>query len=277
MHRFRCFILHLVLAMIVPAAAALSAEPEKNSVHNDWKTSVGSALIIATAFTGSKRYNLLAVPDIRVAYKDLFFANVRDGVGYAVLNKGGWRVGPVMTYTFSRSENDGGSVFRIAGSRDDSLRGMGDVPGTVSLGGFAEYGLKPYKLRLQLHKGLSGHNGLVAEGKVNYSGTLVLSEHRLVYSFGPQIKFGDQTYINAYWGVSAEQSARSGLALYQADAGVTSYGINGFATTQMTDSISISLITGFDRLASPVADSPLVQTRGSKNQAMCGLSISYLF
>ncbi|NTV49611.1 MAG: MipA/OmpV family protein [Geobacteraceae bacterium] len=277
MRGFRCFILHLVMAVIVPTASALSAEPEKISTHSGWKTSVGSALIIAPAFTGSKRYNLLAVPDIRVAYKDLFFANARDGVGYAVLNQDGWRVGPVITYTFSRSEKDGGSVFRIAGSRDDSLRGMGDVPGTVSLGGFAEYDIKPYKLSMRLHKGLSGHNGLVAEGKVNYGGMLVLSGRRLVYSFGPHIKFGDQTYVNAYWGVSAEQSARSGLARYHADAGVTAYGINGFAMTQMTDSISISMIAGFDRLASTVADSPLVQIRGSKNQAMFGLSISYLF
>ncbi|MFZ4858407.1 MAG: MipA/OmpV family protein [Desulfuromonadaceae bacterium] len=44
-----------------------------------------------------------------------------------------------------------------------------------------------------------------------------------------------------------------------------------------TKTVSVSVIAGFDRLASPVADSPLVRTRGSENQFLGGLFLSYGF
>lgn len=273
----RLFILSVVLMAILPTDYACAEEAGRREEQKKWKVSVGGGLIVAPAFAGSGNYSLLAVPDVRVAYKELFFANVRDGIGYAVVNRDGWRIGPVATYTFPRSEKEGGSVFQVAGGGGNALQGMGDVPGTVSAGGFFEYAIKSYKLQLNLHKGISGHKGLVAEGKVSYGGTLQLAGPPLIYSVGPQVKFGDHAYTNAYWGVTPEQSARSGLEQYRAPAGITSYGINAFALMTWTDSVSVSLLAGLERLASPVANSPLVRSRGTANQAIGGLFISYGF
>ena len=262
---------------ILSADYACAEEAGRREEQKEWKVSVGGGLIVAPSFSGAGNYSLLAVPDLRVAYKDLFFANVRDGIGYAIVNRGGWRIGPVATYTFPRSEKDGGSVFRVAGSRDNALQGMGDVPGTFSLGGFVEYSLKPYKVQLHLHKGISGHEGLAAEGKLSYGGTLQFAGPPLIYSFGPHIKFGDHAYTNAYWGVTPEQSARSGLEPYRVGEGITAYGANAFALYPLLKSVSVSIIAGFDRLAPPVANSPLVRIRGSSNQAIGGLLVSYEF
>jgi outer membrane protein len=99
----------------------------------------------------------------------------------------------------------------------------------------------------------------------------------VIYSFGPHIKFGDQKFTNAYWGISPEQSARTGLDQYHADAGITAYGVGAFALMPLTKSVSVSLIAGYDRLAAPVANSPLVKERGSENQAIGGLFVSYGF
>ena len=277
MYLFRQFILYLVLMVMLSSTHVCATESGERDAQKEWKVSVGGGLIVAPAFSGARNYNLLAVPDLRIAYKDLFFANVRDGIGYAVVNGDGWRIGPVVTYTFSRSEKDGGSVFRVAGSRNNALQGMGDVPGTVSLGGFVEYTLKPYKLKLHLHKGVAGHEGLVAEARVSYGGTLVYAGPPLIYSIGPHIRYGDQVFTNAYWGITPERSARSGLEQYHAVAGITAYGINGFAMTSLTKSVSVSLIAGFDRLAPTVTNSPLIRSRGTENQAMSGFFISYGF
>ena len=277
MDTFRLLLLTLAFTLLLHAVRVEAAEPVERKSQPDWNVSAGTGLIVAPAFSGAKSYSLLAVPDIRVAYKNLFFVNVRDGIGYAVINQDGWRVGPVVTYTFSRSEKGGGSIFKIAGGDKSALQGMGDVNGTVSLGGFAEYSLKPYKFQLHLHKGITGHEGFVVEGRVGYGGVLIYKGPPLIYSFGPHIKFGDQKYVNAYWGISPEQSARSGLDQYHAAAGIVAYGVNAFALLPLTQSVSISVIAGFDRLASPVADSPLVSVRGSENQAVGGLFISYGF
>lgn len=276
-NQFRLLLVYLLLSVLFPTAYARAAEPDESDQVKEWKVLVGAGLILAPAFTGAKEYSLMAVPDIRVTYKNLFFANMRDGVGYAVFNQDGWRIGPVVTYTFGRSEKRGGTIFQIAGSSNNSLQGMGDVPGTISLGGFIEYFQKPYKLQLRVNKGVTGHHGLAAEARASYGGTLRFGGPPLIYSFGPHVKFGDRTYTNAFWGVSPEQSVRSGLAPYNADGGLTAYGINGFAMLPLMKSVSVSLIAGFERLAPPVTSSSLIQNRGSQNQAVSGLSITYEF
>ncbi len=267
----------LVFLVLATKVHAQETGAGVGSVRSGWNVSVGGGLIVAPAFVGARTYSLLAVPDIRVTYKDLFFANVRDGIGYALVNVGGWRIGPVVSYAFSRSEKKGGSIFQVAGSGTSALQGMGDVDGTVSLGGFVEYSLKPYKIQLHLHKGVTGHEGFTAEGRAGYGGVLTYNGPPVIYSFGPHIKFGDQKFTNAYWGISPEQSARTGLEQYHAAAGITAYGVNAFVLMPLTKAVSISAIAGFDRLAPVVADSPLVRVRGSVNQAMGGLFVNYGF
>lgn len=264
------------LITLTLAAQVCASEPP-GKIQKEWKVSAGAGLILAPAFTGARDYSFFAVPDIRVAYKDEFFANVRDGIGYAVIRRDGLFIGPVATYTFSRKEKNGGTIFQLAGSRNNALQGMGDVPGTVSLGAFAEYNLKQYRFKLQVNQGVTGHEGLFAEAKVNYSGVITYNGPPLIYSFGPNIKFGNSTHTNAYWGVTSEQAARSGLEQYRAAAGILSYGVGGFALLPVTKTISVSLFAGYDRLASPVTNSPLVQVRGSVNQVATGLSLSYGF
>lgn len=270
------------ISCLVFLALALTAQAQETgdgagAVPSEWKVSVGGGLLIAPAFVGAKTYSLLAVPNVRVTYKELFFANIRDGIGYALFNSDGWRIGPVVSYTFARSEKDGGSIFRVAGGGKSALQGMGDVPGTVSFGGFAEYSLQPYKVQIHLHKGFTGNEGFTGEGRASYGGVLTYNGPPVIYSVGPHIKFGDQKFTNAYWGISPEQSVRSGLDQYHADAGITAYGVSAFALMSLTKSVSVSLIAGFDRLAAPVVNSPLVKERGSAHQAMGGLFVGYGF
>ncbi len=277
MNIFRSLMLHLVLLTILSAAYCRAAESGGGRKQKEWQVSVGAGLLAAPLFAGAKNYTLRALPDLRIAYKDLFFANLRDGIGYAAFNREGWRLGPVVTYVFPRYEKEGDSVLRIAGGSSNALQGMGDVPGTLFLGGFVEYFRKPYKLHLHLHKGVTGYEGMVAEGRVSYVSTLNLAGSPLVYAFGPQVRYGDQAYTNAYWGITPEQSARSGLERYHADGGITAYGVNAFAMTSLTKEISVSFIAIFDRLAPLVANSPLIRFRGTENQAMGGVFIGYGF
>ena len=277
MNLHRRLLLCTMLIAAMTAMPAYAAETGSRESQKEWNISAGAGMILAPSFTGARTYSLLSVPDVRVAYKDLFFVNVRDGVGYALIHSDGWRVGPVATYAFRRSEKDGGSAFQVAGSKHSALQGMGDVPGTLSLGGFAEYSFKPYKVILNLHKGVNGHEGLVTEARIRYGGALTGNGPPLIYSFGPHVTFGDQKYINAYWGITPEQAARTGLNENHSGAGITAYGVGGFAMLSLTKSVAVSVIAAVDRLAPAVADSPLISVCGSANQAMFGLSLGYEF
>jgi outer membrane protein len=263
---------YLSLPVFFCAAFAASA----SNAQTDWQFTVGAASLYAPVFTGSKDYQLLAVPNLKIEYKDRFFASVQDGVGYNVLQGSNWRAGPLAKYTFERKE-DGESTFRVAGKKSTALLGLGDVDGTVELGGFLEYKASPLSYKLKLRQGVNGHEGMVGEASVNYGGRITGSGKPIIYSVGPRTQFADSNYNNAYFGISPTQSARSGLGQYTADNGLVSYGVGAFALVPIADKVSFSFFGGYDRLAKQAADSPLIKQRGSENQFVGGVMLNYQF
>jgi len=251
----------VVLSAAVPFAASAQQPPER-----DWTFTVGAAGFYAPEFLGSKDYEFVPVPDLKVEYKNRFFASMFEGVGYNIVNSEGWRIGPIAKYAFGRDESD-----HIA------LRGLGDVDDTIELGGYAEYSFDPFSVKLEMRQGLGGHEGLVGEAGLSYSNSIETLGSPVFFSIGPRVNFANDDYNNAFFGVTAAQSAKSGLAQYKAESGLVSYGIGGFMMMPITDSISASAFAGYDRLGEEAADSPLVRQRGSEDQFIVGLGLSYQF
>lgn len=54
---------------------------------------------------GSKNLSLSLFPDLRVTYRDVFFASVLEGVGLNLINDSGWRAGPLVKLRFGRDED----------------------------------------------------------------------------------------------------------------------------------------------------------------------------
>lgn len=249
------------------------AQPLKQ--QNNWKFTLGAGSLYKPAFVGSKDYQAMALPNIKVEYKDRFFASPME-MGYNVTNSNGWRVGPIIKLDMGRKENDD-NPFRIAGKKTNALRGLGNIDATPELGGFVEYNFEPFNYTLELRQGVSGHKGFVGETGLNYMGFTKQLGKPIMYAFGPRATFADSTYNNAYFGINQKQSANSGLARYSADFGLVSYGIGGFVAMSVSKSISVGVIVGYDRLGSEAADSPLIKERGDKNQFVGGVRINYEF
>jgi outer membrane protein len=261
-----------IASTLFPLAAMAGGPPD--APKTDWNITMGAGAVYAPAFVGSKDYQLIGFPDLKFEYKDKFFASVGEGVGYNVINGSGWRVGPIAKYAFQRQEN-GKNPFRVAGKASTALRGLGDVDGTLELGGFVEYSYEPFTYKVELRQGVDGHEGMIGETSLNYTGSIDRFGPPIFYAFGPRATFGDSNYNNAYYGINQTQSANSGLSRYSADAGLVSYGVGGFISLPVSDSVSVSAFGGYDRLGSEVADSPLIKERGSENQFVSGLSVSY--
>lgn len=271
------FILASTLALIASAASAADKQ-DRQPQQPDWQLQAGVGAIYNPAFVGSKDYQLSAIPLISVKYKDEFFASMFDGIGYNVINSDGWKVGPIVKYDFGRQE-DGKNPFAISGKDTTALRGLGDVDGTFEVGGFAEYSWEQWSAKVEVRQGIGGHEGLVGDISANYMNdihSLFYTEDLPIYlSVGPHAKLVSSDYNQAYFGVSAAQSARSGLAQYKADGGLLSYGLDASLTMPVNDSISTTLFVGYDRIAGDAADSSLVQRRGSENQVKAGLFVTY--
>lgn len=243
--------------------------------QDDWKFTLGAGVMFMPAFVGSKDYQAMAFPDIKVEYKDRFFASPME-VGINVINNERWRVGPIMKFDFGRTEDDD-NPFRIAGDKTNALKGLGDMDATPELGGFVEYNFEPFSYTLELRQGAGGHEGLVGEISLNYTGFAEQLGKPIMYAFGPHATFADSTYNNAFFGINATQSINSGLARYSADSGLVSYGVRAFVVMNVSEAVSLGAFGGYDRLGSEAADSPLIIERGDENQFMGGVRVSYEF
>jgi len=268
--------LAVAASVAIPQIARAQEESKAGGGDSDWQISVGTGVIAGPLYLGDDAYSASVVPNVGVTYKDRFFASLGEGVGYNLVNSGGWRVGPVAKYDFGREE-DGDQPLRIAGGRTSDLVGLGDVDGTVELGGFVEYSVGEVSGKLELRQGIGGHEGLIGNLELRYSKPFTLGRGSVFVSFGPQIAFADSNYMSTYFDVNAAQSAASGLTAFDAEGGVLSYGLGGAVMYPVTRQLSITWFAGYDRLAGDAAGSSLVQQRGSADQFGGGLFLTYTF
>jgi outer membrane protein len=269
MHRHRIVISVACLALTA-SFSSLVCGFEGPPPAKDWTLTLGFAPVYSPAFLGSKDYALSVYPDIRLNYQDKLFFSVRDGLGYNVINTPNWKVGPLVKIRFGRREEQGGSPFLVAGN-SDGLKGLGDIETSGEAGGFAQYTYAQIRSRVELRQSFGGYDSFVGDLNVNYFKRL----GPLNFSIGPRLSFAGDDYVNTFFGISASQSQRSGLAQHQGEAGLVSYGIGGSAVMPITAKLAVTLFAGYDRLDSDIAQSPLIQERGDANQASVGLAFGY--
>ncbi len=261
------------LIIALPTSAFAQGKPE---TPKGWSFSVGAGMLYAPSYEGDDEGRLSALPNVQVTYADKFFASVNEGIGYNVIHHKGFKAGPVLKYNFGRDE-DGSNSFAITGDDTNDLRGLGDVDGSVEIGGYIEYKWRPLTAKLALRQGIGGHEGLLGEASVQYGGMTMIGKQRVIYSIGPSLDYTGGNYNEAYFGVDAAQSAASGLARYDADSATVSYGLGGSLVIPHTKHISTIAFANYKRLGDTIADSSLVETRGDDDQFTTGVFLNYKF
>ncbi len=219
--------------------------------------------------------SLSIFPDLRIAYGDLFFASVPEGVGLNIVNKGGWRAGPLVKLRFGRDEKNGGSPFLIAGGSDD-LAGMGDIGATAEVGGFFEKGLgsrREWTVRGEVRRGFGGHDGVLADASLSYRWRM----GRTIARLGPRATVASSDFMQAYFGIDAAQAQRTGLPRYKAGGGLLSYGLGGTLIRPLDRRSAITVFTSLERLGEPATDSPLIRQRGQRTQFTLGVGYGFRF
>ncbi|MEM7058615.1 MAG: MipA/OmpV family protein [Pseudomonadota bacterium] len=264
------------LRLAIALFGAISIPAIAHAGEDVWSFSVGLGTVYAPTYLGDDVGQLSFAPNLSVKYGDTFFASLGEGIGYNVINSGGWRVGPVVKYHFGRDE-DGDNLFAVTGDDTQDLVGLGDVDGTVELGGFVEYSIMDFTGKVELRQGVGGHEGFIGEAEVKYGTVFGLFGQQAIFSFGPEVAFGDGNYNSAFFDVNAVQSAASGLPVFDAGGGLISYGIGGSLVVPVTDSVSVISFASYDQLTGDVADSSLVRLRGSENQSTLGMFLNYSF
>lgn len=233
-----------------------------------WTVTLGIEPRVVPTYEGSKNSWLVPFPmiDVRRAGTPHRFRSPRDGasIGFYENDFGTFRVGPTLKLRLPRRE-DG----------DSSIQGLGNVPWAWELGGFVEYWPARWlRTRAELRQGLGGHSGLVGDVMAD---VVVPVTPKLTLSGGPRLTLSNAKAMDPYYSINAQQSALSGLPVFDAKGGLRAYGAGVQARYELSSQWATHMFVEYERLAGDAANAPLVSLRGTRDQFQVGIGLTYSF
>ncbi len=259
--RFLVLAFGSVFSLVTVASNALPEEDE-------WVISIGLGGIQTPSYLGDDQSQIRFLPDTRFRKGDRFDASVNRGVRYDAFINGPWRFGPVLKYNFGRDEDAGD---------DNDLVGYGDVDGTFELGFKLDYEITDsLETEFEIRRGFDGgHSGLLGQLALSYSDRFTGLGPPAFYSVGPQINFGDQQYLSAFFDVDESQSLETGISEYDVGGGIYSLSLNANAIMPIAPQLFLFGFAVYGSLLNDVGESSIVEEVGSSEQFAFGLSINY--
>lgn len=233
---------------------------------------LGSYGVYAPRFEGSKRHDLSPWPIIswrRQGDKE-WLDLPTDGIDYALIETDKFRAGPVGYWRWQRSTS-------TLQERGFSRIGHGRSSIDLSLEGgmFAEYWPTEWlRTRIEAREAFIGAKGFIA----NISADFVWRpSSALTLAAGPRVSLADREFMEDYYGVTTAQSQSSGLPVYKPGSGIRTMGLGTYAKYKLTPSWSAQAFVDYQHITGPAGDSPVITSRGSTEQVMFGLGLSYTF
>jgi outer membrane scaffolding protein for murein synthesis (MipA/OmpV family) len=237
--------------------AESSVEQNQEDKAHEWALSIGLSAGFVPDYVGSDDYSFGYGPNISASWHDLLFLKGKT-LGANLIRRDNLKAGAILSWASGRDEDD-----------NDRLAGLGDVDRSIEAGGFVAYRKKPLRFRAELRQDIdAGHEGALLELSAGFP--LPFQTPRFIVELGTS--WASDDYMESFFGVNAEQSAASGLKIYQADAGIKDISIRMTASHLITSRWRIGTVIEYKRLVSDAADSPVVE---NKNQFMAGFGISY--
>jgi MipA family protein len=273
----------LTSIMCVVLASAAHGQSADKTVKDAWSLSVGGGLISTRDYEGSKKTVNGAIPILKASYKSAdygkFSLDPRTGLAWTPIDKEEYSLGLGLGFDFGRTDKADGTAFRPGSKR---LKGMGVISTSAELNVFGHYtlGLPFYA---QLSKNLG--SGKLDSSKKEFEGTGGTrievgfdlpwqATKELTLTVSPNLIWADKKYEQAYFGVSAAQSAASGFKLYSPKGGVKSAGLNLIADYKISPNWNANVTASFSQLQGDASKSPLVQNK-AQSTIIAGVSYSF--
>lgn len=222
--------------------------------------SFGLGPVYRPDYFGSDDYEFDVDPAVFVRFQNFLFFD-DDGADFALVGFSNFAFGPSI---------------RVVGRRDEdenpALQGLGDVGTTFEFGGFAATTfVNRYSVRFKVRHGIkTGHRGTIVDGQAT---ALLFRWGDFSTSVSAQTSWIGNRYADAYFSVTPEQSLRSGLREFDANAGFRDIGgsVNGYINVLKNWSFNpyVSWRYTFDG----IADTPIIADFGDRNQFTVGFHI----
>ncbi len=223
---------------------------------------------------GGPRYapDYFGSDDYEWAFREVYSLRFKDKV--TVDNEG------ISLGLFELSDFTIGPTANITGGRKDekntALNGLGDVGVTFELGVFAKAKFNDrYAVRFRYRHAIqTGHRGGIFDGQAS---ARIYKRGALSAGVSVRGTWVDKDYAKAFFGVSPEQAARSGIPEFS--AGRTARDVRGSLVLRwgFAENWALNGYAKYNRLLGDAADTPIVSDFGSRNQFAVGAFASYTF
>jgi outer membrane protein len=212
------------------------------------------APLIKYKFDGSSRY----------------FQLTANKLYFNVLNHENWEFGPMGVYRLGRDDDVDDEIVKLMKEVDDSVE-VGAFIGYVKSFGNPRHRMN---IHLDVTQDVSdGHDGLVAAFKGTYWRPLGKSPWDM--GFGGSVSYASSEYMSSFFGVSASDSATTGLQQFKAEDGFKDIGVSLMTQYHINKSWHVAGGFQYKKLFGDAEDSPVVDVRGDSNQLMAGLGVLY--
>ena len=256
--------MRFAFVLLLCAGAAL-AEDERAA-----RFSLGAGLVRAPLYPGAEGYEPRVIPVVTVNFGRFFFGGESGGTGLPgagvnLVRDQHWRagVGLVVAGAFRKQREE---------SDDPSLRGMGDIERVLRGLAFVGYERDWYGLYARLATELRDKD----QGSLVLMDALVrrrVNEHFTV-NIGPGVTWADSEYMMTFFGVSADQAARSALPQYRAQAGFYAIRFGAGGSYRIDRDWRAMVRASVARLEGDAAQSPITRER---TQYTAGILAAYEF
>lgn len=254
----------------LPVAAQAAAQATAPADAAGWKFTVGGGAFVGPDYPGSDDYEVRAAPVLKVQKDKFYIKTDGPGVRANVIPHGRFELGPVLRYGGGRDDVEDAVVDRLP-----------DVDDAFWVGAFAAFkvpGLFGERdalgFEVEAVEATSGGNGAVVKLGVDYGQQVT---QRLMLGVGLSSSYVDGDYADSYFSVSAAGAAASGLARYDAGAGIRDVTLSLNGRFAVTKSIGIGAVAGVSRMLGDAADSPVVDDRGTATPVFGGAFVTYSF
>jgi outer membrane scaffolding protein for murein synthesis (MipA/OmpV family) len=228
----------------------------------EWRVTVGGGVDFDPRYEGSKRYWTPPSVIVDIRYRDIAFASDGEGIGVNILRGQNYRAGVAIGYDFGRDHHV-----------QHRLAGLGNVDPTAEAKVFAEYFFKAVVVNADVRKGLGGNNGVVGDVGFYVPLPVPFVEHFYLFT-GPSVTLADDKYMDSYFSVSPEQSARSIFPPFNARGGLYKSGWGLTGVYELADHWWLEAEGAWQYLLGGAARSPIVEDRSEFN---AGVNVIYRF
>jgi MipA family protein len=273
----------IAASLVLVAAPALAQSSDGASASGDvasegnWSGFIGAGPGVAPEFEGASQKELIPFIFAELRFRDVTLEVRGLGARLDVLG------------AFGNTSLYGGPAVRVRLPRDNKVEGpvarLNEITTQVSAGGYLGYrvgGDDTGRGRVSFEvTGLTSSKGFEGTGAISYA---AVRSERFFVDFGVNSTYANAKYMRTYFGVTAAESVRSGLAAFRPGGGIKDVGSDLTIGFNLSRRWSLVANSSYNYLLGDAADSPivkgvspLVKGKGSRNQFVGGVGIVFRF